>query len=140
MEQAQPKLKEFGIELVDVKIKRINYVEEVRKSVYGRMIAERKQIAEKFRSEGTGEARKILGEKERDLKKITSEAYKTAQEIKGKADAHVTKLFAKAYGVDPQFYSFTKTLEIYSSTFDDKSTVVLSTDSEFLKYFKGYSE
>jgi len=140
MSQAQPKLQEFGIELVDVKIKRINYVEEVRKSVYGRMIAERKQIAEKFRSEGQGEARKILGEKERDLKKITSEAYKTAQEIKGKADARVTKLFAKAYGVDPEFYSFTKTLEIYGNTFDNKSSVVLSTDSEFLKYLKGYSE
>lgn len=140
LEQASPKLKAFGIELVDVKIKRINYVEQVRKSVYGRMIAERKQIAEKFRSEGTGESRKILGEKERDLKKITSEAYRLAQEIKGKADAETTKIYASAYGVDPQFYSFTKTLEIYQTALDDKNTLVLSTDSEFLKYLKGYTD
>ncbi|RUA00937.1 MAG: protease modulator HflC, partial [Deltaproteobacteria bacterium] len=99
--QAQPKLTKFGIELVDVKLKRINYVEEVRKSVYGRMIAERKQIAEKFRSEGTGEALEIRGEKEKDLKRINSEAYRTAQEIKGKADAQVTLILAKAFGVDP---------------------------------------
>ena len=139
MEQAIPKLAKFGIELVDVKIKRINYVEEVRKSVYGRMIAERKQIAEKFRSEGQGEARKILGEKERDLKLITSEAYRKAQEIKGKADAESTKLYAKAYGVDPEFYSFTRSLEIYNEALDKESSLVLSTDSEFFKYFKGYS-
>jgi membrane protease subunit HflC len=139
MEQAMPKLAEFGIELVDVKIKRINYVEEVRKSVYGRMIAERKQIAEKFRSEGQGEARKILGEKERDLKLITSEAYRKAQEIKGKADAESTKLYAKAYGVDPEFYSFIRTLEIYNEALDKESSLVLSTDSEFFKYLKGYS-
>lgn len=139
LEQAQPKLAKFGIELVDVKIKRINYVEQVRDSVYGRMIAERKQIAEKFRSEGKGEARKILGEKERDLKKITSEAYKIAEEIKGKADAESTKLYAEAYGVDPDFYSFAKTLEIYSDALDKDSSLVLSTDSEFFKYLKGYS-
>ena len=138
--QAQPKLTPFGIELVDVKIKRINYVEQVRDSVYGRMIAERKQIAEKFRSEGKGEARKILGEKERDLKKITSEAYKTAQEIKGAADAESTRIFAEAFGRDPEFYSFTKTLELYSEALDKDSELVLSTDSEFFKYLKGYSD
>jgi modulator of FtsH protease HflC len=140
MEQAQPKLAQFGIELVDVKIKRINYVESVRKSVYDRMIAERNQIAEKFRSEGRGEARKIIGEKERDLKKITSEAYKTAQEIKGKADAKATKIYAQSYGLDPEFYSFTRTLEIYNESLDDKNSLILSTDSEFLKYLKGYSK
>ncbi len=138
LEQAKPKLAKFGIELVDVKIKRINYVEQVRKSVYNRMIAERKQIAEKFRSEGQGEARKILGEKERDLKKITSEAYRKAQEIMGKADAEVTKIYASAYGVDPEFFSFLKTLEIYTKSLDKDSTLILSTDSEFLKYLKGY--
>ncbi|MGD9022756.1 MAG: protease modulator HflC, partial [Deltaproteobacteria bacterium] len=116
MEQAQPKLAKFGIELVDVKIKRINYVEEVQKSVFGRMIAERKQIAEKFRSEGKGEARKIEGETEREMKRITSEAYKTAQEIMGKADATATKTYADAFGLDPDFYSFVKTLEIYRET------------------------
>ncbi|MBW2251446.1 MAG: protease modulator HflC [Deltaproteobacteria bacterium] len=140
MEQAQPKLAQFGIELVDVKIKRINYVESVRKSVYDRMIAERNQIAEKFRSEGRGEARKIIGEKERDLKKITSEAYKVAQQIKGKADAEATKIYAKSYGMDPEFYSFTRTLEIYNEALDEKSSLILSTDSEFLKYLKGYSK
>ena len=138
MEQAQPKLAEFGIELVDVKIKRVNYVEEVQKSVYARMIAERKQIAEKFRSEGQGEARKIEGDKERDLKRITSEAYRTAQEIKGKADAEATTIYAQAYGLDADFYSFTKTLDIYKEALDKESTLVLSTDSEFFKYMKGY--
>jgi membrane protease subunit HflC len=140
LKQAQPKLEKFGIEIVDVKIKRINYVEEVRDSVYSRMIAERKQIAEKFRSEGKGEAQKILGEKERDLKKITSEAYKKAQIIKGKADAESTKLYAEAFGVDSEFYSFTKTLEIYNEALDKESTVVLSTDSDLFKYFKRYSD
>jgi membrane protease subunit HflC len=138
--QAQTKLTPFGIELVDVKIKRINYVEQVRDSVYGRMIAERKQIAEKFRSEGKGEARKILGEKERDLKKITSEAYKTAQELKGTADAESTRIFAEAFGRDPEFYSFTKTLELYGEALGKDSELVLSTDSEFFKYLKGYSD
>ena len=138
--QAQPKLTPFGIELVDVKIKRINYVEQVRKSVYGRMIAERKQIAEKFRSEGKGEARKILGEKERDLKRITSEAYKTAQEIKGQADAESTRIFADAFNRDPEFYSFMKTLELYGDALDKNSELILSTDSDFFKYLKGYSD
>jgi membrane protease subunit HflC len=140
LEQAQPKLAQFGIELVDVKIKRINYVEEVRKSVYGRMIAERKQIAEKFRSEGRGEAQKILGDKERELQKIESEAYRKAQEIKGKADAEATIIYAKSYGADPEFYSFVQTLEIYGQALDEKNTLILSTDSEFLKYLKGYTE
>jgi membrane protease subunit HflC len=140
LKQAQPKLAQFGIELVDVKIKRINYVEQVRKSVYGRMIAERKQIAEKYRSEGKGEAQKILGERERDLQEITSEAYRTAQEIKGKADAEATIIYAESYGVDPQFYSFVQTLEIYDQSLDEKNTLILSTDSEFLKYLKEYPE
>ncbi|MGD8720362.1 MAG: protease modulator HflC, partial [Desulfobacterales bacterium] len=136
LKQAQPKLAQFGIELVDVKIKRINYVEEVRQSVYNRMIAERKQIAEKFRSEGKGEAQKIRGDKERELKLITSEAYRKAQEIKGVADAESTKLYAQAFGVDPEFYSFVRTLEIYRQSLDEKNSLVLSTESEFLKYFK----
>jgi len=140
LRQAQPKLSAFGIELVDVKIKRINYVEQVRKSVYGRMIAERKQIAEKFRSEGKGEARKILGEKERYLKQITSEAYRTAQEIKGEADAKATTIFANAFSIDPEFYSFTKTLEIYNEALGKDSELILSTDSEFFKYLKGYED
>lgn len=138
LEQAQPKLAEFGIELVDVKIKRLNYVEEVQQSVFGRMIAERKQIAEKFRSEGHGEARKIEGDRERDLKQITSEAYRKAQEIKGKADAEATEIYAQAFSKDPDFYSFTETLDIYKEAMGKDSSIILSTDSEFLKYFKGY--
>jgi modulator of FtsH protease HflC len=140
LKQAQPKLKKFGIDLVDVKIKRINYREEVRQSVYDRMIAERKQIAQKFRSEGKGEAQKILGDKELDLKRIKSEAYRTAQGIKGKADAESTKLYAEAFGKDPEFYSFVKTLEIYGEALDKDSSLVLSTDSDLLKYLKGYSD
>ena len=137
LEQAQPKLTPFGIELVDVKIKRINYVEEVRKSVYGRMIAERNQIAEKFRSEGKGEAQNILGEKERDLQEIESEAFKRAQKLKGAADAEATIIYADAYGRDPEFYSFVQTLDIYREALDKNSSLILTTDSEFLKYLKG---
>jgi membrane protease subunit HflC len=139
LKEAQPKLDKFGIELVDVKIKRINYVDQVRKSVYDRMIAERKQIAEKFRSEGIGEARKIEGNKERDLKQIESEAYRVAEEIKGNADAEATEIYAQAFGVDPEFYSFLKTMEVYRETLDSDSTLVLSTDSDFLEYLKGLS-
>jgi membrane protease subunit HflC len=139
LKQARPKLTRFGIELMDVKIKRINYVEQVRKSVYGRMIAERRQIAEKFRSEGKGESQKIIGDKERDLKKITSEAYRTAQEIMGKGDAEATTIYAQSFGADPDFYSFLKTLEIYPKTLGEKSSLVLSTKSEFLQYLKGYT-
>ena len=138
LNQAQPKLQKFGIEIVDVKIKRLNYVEQVRKSVYGRMIAERNQIAEKFRSEGEGEARKIEGDRVKDLKKITSEAYRRAQTIMGKADAEATMIYASAYNRDPDFYSFLQTLEIFKQTMGKDSSLILSTDSEFLKYFKGY--
>ncbi|WP_246805178.1 protease modulator HflC [Desulfosarcina cetonica] len=138
LNQAAPKLKPFGIELVEVKIKRVNYVEQVRKSVYDRMIAERKQIAQKFRSEGKGEAQKILGDKERELKRIESEAYRSAQEIKGKADAESTRLYADAFGLDPEFYSFVKTMEVYNAALSENSALVLSTDSEIFKYMKGY--
>lgn len=139
LEQAQPKLAQFGIELVDVKIKSINYVEEVRKSVYDRMIAERKQIAEKFRSEGKGEAQRVLGQKEKDLQQITSEAYRISQEIKGKADAEAAKIYADAYGVDPDFYAFTQTLETYNEALGKDASLLLTTDSELMKYFKGLS-
>lgn len=139
LEQAQPKLEKFGIELVDVKFKLLNYVEEVQKSVFGRMIAERRQIAEKFRSEGKGEARKIEGEMERDLKKITSEAYMKAQEIKGRSDGEATRIYAEAFGKDPEFYSFVQTLETYRETMGGDSSLILSTESDFLKFFKGYN-
>ncbi|GAB6142870.1 protease modulator HflC [Desulfocicer niacini] len=137
MVQAQPKLEPFGIELVDVKIKRINYVEKVRDAVYGRMIAERRQIAEKYRAEGKGEASNIQGDKEKELQLIRSEAYRKAEEIKGEADAKATQIYALAYGADPEFYSFLKTMDVYRTVLDKSGTLVLSTDSEFMKYFKG---
>lgn len=136
---AQPKLKEFGITLEDVKIKRINYVDKVRDSVYQRMIAERNQIAEKFRSEGKGEAAKILGDKELELKKIRSAAYRKAQEIKGKADAEATAVYAAAFGKDPEFYSFIQSLEIYNKSLDKNNSLIMSTDSDLLQYLKGIS-
>lgn len=139
LEEAQPKLNEFGILLVDIKIKQLNYVEEVRRSVYDRMIAERKQMAEKFRSEGKGEARKIEGNMDRDLKEIDSQAYRQAQEIMGRADGEAARIYAQAFGLDPEFYSFIKTLEIYKETMDENSSLILSTDSAFLKYFKDYN-
>lgn len=135
--QAGKKLDQFGIGLVDVKIKRINYVEEVRKAVYNRMIAERNQIAEKYRSEGKGEASNIRGEKEKELQVIQSQAYKTAQTLKGEADAKATKIYADAYGVDPDFYEFLKAMDVYKETMEKDSTLILSTDSDFMKYFKG---
>ena len=139
LDQAQPKLSKFGIEVVDIKIKRLNYVEEVQQSVFRRMIAERKQIAEKFRSEGRGESSKIAGDKEKELKKITSGAYKTAQEIKGKADAEATRIYAEAYNKDPEFYSFINTLRIYKESLDKEAWLMLSTKSDFFKYLKKYS-
>ena len=135
--QAAPKLKDFGIELVDVDIKRVNYIEEVRRAVYARMIAERKRIAEKFRSEGRGEARRIEGEMEKELKRIMSEAYEKSQQIKGKADAEAAKIYAEAYSKDPKFYSFLKSLEAYKKVLNKKAVLILSTDSELLKYLKG---
>jgi membrane protease subunit HflC len=132
--ETKVKLEGYGIDLVDVEIKRINYRDDVQKSIYDRMIAERTQIADKFRSEGRGDAQKINGDKEKELKRITSEAYKKAQMIKGEADAKVTKIYAQAYGADPEFYSFVKSMDVYSQTLDKDSTLILSTDSEFLKY------
>ncbi|MCF8110359.1 MAG: protease modulator HflC [Desulfobacteraceae bacterium] len=136
--EAQPKLDKFGIEVIDVKIKRVNYVEGVRESVYKRMIAERKQMAEKIRSIGQGEARKIEGDKERDLLEIQSGAYKKAEQIKGDADAKATDIYADAYGRDPEFYSFMKSLEVYADSLEG-ADVVLSTDSEFLRYIEDFN-
>lgn len=140
LEGARPKLAEFGIDLVDVRIKRINYREEVQKAVFDRMIQERKQIAEKYRSEGRGESNKIVGQMEKELKKITSEAYRSAQEIKGKADAEAAHRYAEAFSRDPEFYSFLNTLEGYRLAVDDNTWLLLSTDSEFFRYFKSYAK
>ena len=135
-EAAKDKVKEYGIELTDVRIKRINYIDEVRQKVFERMIAERLRIAEKYRSEGAGKKAEIEGEMEKELQKITSEAYRTAEEIRGKADAEATRIYAQAYDRDPEFYSFIRTLESYTNTIDEKTWLILSTDSDYLKYLK----
>ena len=137
LEKSQLAVKDFGIEILDVQFKRINYVEEVRSSVYGRMIAERQRIADKFQSEGEGEAAEISGDKERDLKRIQSEAFKTAEEIRGEADAEATEIYAGAYNRSADtrnFYEFLKTMESYGETFDDQTWLVLSTEGDFYKF------
>lgn len=133
------RVKDLGIELLDLRFKRINYVQEVREKVYDRMISERKRIADKYRSEGQGEASKILGLKERELKSITSEAFKTSEEIRGKADAIATRIYAGAYNRSAEareFYKFLKTMETYESTFGQDDWLILSSDSDFYKYLK----
>jgi membrane protease subunit HflC len=127
---------QFGVELVDVRFKRINYVEQVQQSVFQRMISERKRIAERSRSEGQGRSAEIRGQKERDLKRIQSEAYKAAEEIKGKADAEAAAIYARAYNRDADFYRFMKSLETYRSTLDPGTTLLLSTDADWLKYLE----
>ena len=126
----------LGIELLDLRFKRINYVQEVRKDVFARMIAERKRIAARYRSEGQGEAARIRGERERDLQKIQSEAYRTAQELRGKADAQATQIYAAAYNRDASFYAFMKSLETYERTADPNSFFILTTDSSLLRFLK----
>jgi membrane protease subunit HflC len=136
LEQSSETTPEIGVELKDIKIKRINYVDEVERKQFDRMISERQRIASKYRSEGDGKSAEIRGQKEKELKKIQSEAYRTAQEIKGKADAEATQIYAEAYNRDPEFYQFMKTLEIYRTIMDKETWLLLSTDAEFLKYLK----
>ncbi len=127
---------QFGIELVDVRIKRVNYVERVREGIYARMIAERKRVAEQFRSEGQGRKAEIEGRRAKELQRITSEAYRTAQEIKGGADAEATNIYAEAYSKDPEFYSFLRTLEIYEGTMDENTWLIMTSEADFYKYLK----
>ncbi len=139
LEEAAPGVTQYGIEIVDIRIKRLNYVEEVREKVYARMISERKRVAEQDRSEGQGKKAEIEGMREKELKIITSQAYRKAQETTGEADAVDTTLSAEAYNKDPEFYSFVKTLETYEETLDDNTWLLLTTDSEFYKYLKELS-
>lgn len=127
---------QFGIELLDVRIKRLNYVEDVQRKVYDRMISERKRAAEEYRSEGRGAQAEIGGKTEKELKQIRSEAYKEAQKIKGKADAEATKIYAAAYSKDPDFYSFLQTLKTYKDTVDSDTTLILTTGAEYFKYLQ----
>jgi len=139
---AAEKVRLFGIELLDVRFKRINYNESVRPKIYDRMISERRQIAERFLSEGNGEAARIRGNRVRDLNKIQSEAYRKVEEIRGVADAKATKIYARAYNQSPQaveFYEFTRTMQAYKTIIAENTTLVLSTGSDLFKFLKGMS-
>ena len=136
LEKAKILAPQYGIEIKDVRIRRMNYVEAVRNKVYDRMIAERKRAAEKYRSEGMGKSAEIEGQTAKGLKEIQSEAYRQAQIVMGKADAEAITIYGDAYSQDPEFYSFLKTMDTYKTTIDDKSTVILTTDSDYYKYLK----
>ncbi|MFO8057076.1 MAG: protease modulator HflC [bacterium] len=136
LKNAREQAKEYGIELVDLRIKRLNYISSVREKVYERMISERKRIAEKYRSEGHSESERILGGMEKELNRIDSEAVRDSQKIRGKADAKATKIYAEAYNRSPEFYAFWKTMDTYEKTMDKSSWLVLTTDGEFYKYMK----
>jgi len=133
-------LPEFGIELLDIRIKRINYVESVQQKVFDRMISERKRIAAQYRSEGEGEKAAILGQMDREMAKITSEAFRKSQEIRGKADAEATRIYAEAFGKNPKFYELYRTLDFYKNFNNPRSSFVLSTDADIFKYLKRSTE
>ena len=140
LSEAAEKVRVFGIELLDIRFKRINYNESVRPKIYDRMISERRQIAERFLSEGNGEAARIRGNRVRDLNKIQSEAYQQVEEIRGVADAKATEIYARAYNQSPEsvaFYEFTRTMQSYKSIIAENTTLVLSTDSDLFKFLKG---
>ncbi len=130
---------ELGIDLVDVRIKRINYIDSVREQVESRMISERQSIAARFRSEGQGRSQEILGDMERELRRITSEAERTAQEIIGEADAEATRIYGEAYGADPEFYNFSRTLESYDSL-GENTTLMIRAESEFFRYLESTTQ
>ena len=134
--EARKVIPQYGIELVDVRIKRLNYVESVREKVYARMISERKRIAARFRSEGEGRSAEILGTMEKELRQIRSGAYRRAQEIRGKADAGATRVYGDAYSGDPEFYAFSRTLEAYREGQNKDSVLILTTDSDYYRYLK----
>lgn len=139
IDSATPKLAEFGVELLDVRFKRINYNQQVLERIYQRMISERLQIAERFRSEGGGAAARIIGNKERDINQIQSTAYKQVQDIQGEADAKATEIYAKAYGQKPEaaeFYKFVKSMDTYRKVINAETTLVLSTNSELFGLLK----
>ncbi|MGD8427284.1 MAG: protease modulator HflC [Balneolaceae bacterium] len=140
---ANERAEDLGIKILDFRFKRINYVEEVRRTVYDRMISERNRIADKFRSEGQGEAARINGEKEKELKSIQSEAFRRAEEIRGEADAKAAAIYAKAYNQSRQareLYKFTRSMESYKKVFDNKTSVILSTNSDFYKYLNNIQD
>lgn len=134
--EARKIIPQYGIELVDVRIKRLNYVESVQEKVYARMISERKRIAARFRSEGEGRSAEILGTMEKELRQIRSAAYRRVQEIRGKADAEATRVYGSAYSRDPEFYAFSRTLEAYKEGQNKNSVLILTTESDYYRYLK----
>ncbi len=136
LEKARASTPEYGIELLDVQIKRINYVEQVRTRVYERMINERKKVAAQYRSEGEGEQAEILGEMQRELKEISSGAYRKVLEVRGAADAKAAAIYANAYNQDKEFYAFLRTLESYKKSINKNGRLIISTDSDYYKYLK----
>ena len=134
--EARRIIPQYGIELVDVRIKRLNYVESVQQKVYARMISERMRIAAQFRSEGEGRSAEILGTMEKELRQIRSNAYRQVQEIRGKGDAEATLVYGEAYGADPEFYAFSRTLEAYKEGQNSNSVMILTTDSDYYRYLK----
>jgi membrane protease subunit HflC len=134
--EARKVIPQYGIELVDVRIKRLNYVESVREKVYARMISERKRIAARFRSEGEGRSAEILGTMDKELRQIRSAAYRRAQEIRGTADAQATRVYGDAYNRSPEFYAFSRTLEAYKEGQNKNSVLILTTDSDYYRYLK----
>lgn len=139
LEKANERTSDLGVRVLDFRFKQMNYVDDVRDRVYDRMISERNRIADQFRSEGQGEARVIEGNKERDLAKIQSEAFKTAEEIKGRADAEATDVYAAAYNRNRQsieLYKFLRAMESFEKSFDENTSLIISTDSEFYRYLR----
>ncbi len=133
--RARTSMPALGIELVDVRIRRVNYIDSVRQQVEHRMIAERQSIAERFRSEGRGRSQEILGNMERELQRIRSDAARQAEEIRGEADAEATRIYGEAFGIDPEFYAFFRTLESYRAI-GENSTLMLRADSDFFRYLE----
>lgn len=127
---------QFGIKLVDVRIKRVNYIEKVRRKVYDRMVSERKRAAAQYRSEGKGKKDEIKGRTQREYKKIISSAYEKSQGIKGKADKQATKIYASAYKKDAGFFAFLRTLDAYADSIDEDSILILTTDAEYFEYLQ----
>jgi membrane protease subunit HflC len=134
--EAQKIMPQYGIELVDVRIRRLDYIESVRERVYSRMISERKRIAAEFRSEGEGQSAEILGTMEKELSEIRSNAYRQVQEIRGKADARAARVYGDAYNGDPEFYAFSRTLEAYKEAQNENAVMILTTDSDYYRYLK----
>ena len=136
LEASQSRTEDLGIEILDFRFKRINYVEAVRTEVYNRMVSERRRIAEQFRSQGTGEAARINGEQERELARITSEAFREAEMTRGQADAQAADIYAEAYNANPELYAFLRSLETYQEIVDEKTTLLLGGSSELFKYLE----